>query len=60
MQFQIDHIAGRGCANSTTNDPQAKVYIDVKLKCVARASGADQSAVAGVLKEVGFSPRPAT
>ena len=64
MQFQIDNMACSGCARSVTKaihsvDTQAKVDIDLNLKRATVRSGADQSAVAAVLKEVGFPPRRA-
>ena len=64
MQFQIDNMACGGCARSVTKaihsvDPQAKVDIDLNLKRVTVEAGADQSAVAAVLEDVGFPPRRA-
>ena len=64
MQFQIDNMTCGGCARSVTKaihsvDPQAKVDIDLTLKRVTVESGADQSAVAAVLEDVGFPPRRA-
>lgn len=64
MQFQIDNMTCGGCARSVTKaiqsvDPQAKVEIDLPQKGVIVESGASQSAVAAVLEDAGFSPRPA-
>ncbi len=64
MQFQIDNMACGGCARSVTKaihtvDPQAKVDIDQNLKRITVEAGADQSAVAAVLEDVGFPPRHA-
>ncbi|MFB2531924.1 heavy-metal-associated domain-containing protein [Paracoccus sp. p3-h83] len=64
MQFQIDNMTCGGCARSVTKaiqsvDPQAKVEIDLPQKRVTVESGASQSAVAAVLEDAGFSPRPA-
>ena len=63
MQFQIDNMTCGGCAKSVTKaihsvDPQAKVDIDLPQKRVTVESGANQSAVAAVLEDAGFSPRP--
>ena len=64
MQFQIDNMTCGGCAKSVTKaihsvDPQAKVEIDLPQKQVTVESGVDRSAVASVLEDAGFSPRPA-
>ena len=64
MQFQIDNMACGGCARSITQaihsvDPQAKVAIDLPLKRVDVESGADESAMAAVLEDVGYPPRRA-
>jgi copper chaperone len=64
MQFQIDNMTCGGCARSVTKaiqsvDPQAKIEIDLPHKRVTVESGANQSAVAAVLEDAGFSPRPA-
>ena len=65
MQFQIDNMACGGCARSVTQaiqsvDPQAKVAIDLTFKRVDVESGADESAMAAVLEDVGYPPRRAT
>jgi len=64
MQFRIDNMTCGGCARSVTKaihsvDPQAKVDIDLPLKRVNVESGADESAVAAALADVGYAPRRA-
>ena len=64
MQFQIDNMTCGGCARSVTKaihsvDPEAQVDIDLPQKRVNVVSAADESAVAAVLKDVGYPPRRA-
>lgn len=62
MQFQIDNMACDGCASSITRaihsvDPRATVDIDLGRKRVNVESGADESAVAAILQDIGYPPR---
>ena len=64
MQFQIDNMNCGGCAGSVTKaiqsvDPLAKVSIDLTVKRVDVETSAAESAVAAVLKDVGYPPRRA-
>jgi len=63
MEFRIDNMACGGCAESVTTaihsvDPQAKVDIDLNLRRVTIETVVRQSAVAAVLKDIGYPPSP--
>ncbi|EGJ19627.1 heavy metal-associated domain protein [Cereibacter sphaeroides WS8N] len=65
MQFQIYNMACGSCATSVIRaihsvDPQAKVDMELKLKCITVNLGAGLSPIAAVLQDTGFPPRPAT